>query len=225
MSCRSWCGCSPGRPTEAARSKTWKTPAGVTVPLRPELVLVSPGATSPLLALVAISRRVRAVGLRQVHGGPPPMPRLPDPAAQRRWCTPSARATSPTAGPPPPAPPPAPAPRSDPSTTTRHPPGRPTRRRASAGSAWVSAHPRSRPSPAACSHPLAPRSSAGLAASRSASPCSARQACRRRWPPARSWQWAWAGGWQATPAPQPSPRSAPAQGGGQPHRPAAAPRR
>jgi len=45
------------------------------------------------------------------------------------------------AGPHPPAPPPAPEPRSDPSTTTRHSPDRPARRRAPAASAQVSAHP------------------------------------------------------------------------------------
>jgi hypothetical protein len=45
---------------------------------------VSSGATPPLWASLRSAGRVGAVGLRQVHGGPPPAPGLPDPAAHRR---------------------------------------------------------------------------------------------------------------------------------------------
>jgi hypothetical protein len=85
----------------------------------------------------------------------------------------------------------------------------------------VSTHPRP-PSSAACSHPLALLGAAGLAASRLASPCAARPACRRRWLLRTLLrQWAWKGGQQAMPAPQRSPRPAAAQGGGQPPTPTA----
>jgi hypothetical protein len=122
------------------------------------------------------------------------------------------------ADPPLPAPPPGPEPPSGTSTMTRHPPGRPARRGGLAA-AWGPAHPRCCPSPSACSQPPLP-GSAGRAASRPASPCSARRTCR--WRRTRPRQWA--GGRQARPAPQRSPRSAPGQGGGRPHHPAAAPR-
>ena len=45
---------------------------------------MSSGATPPLWASLPSAGRVGAVGLRQVHGGPPPAPGLPDPAAHRR---------------------------------------------------------------------------------------------------------------------------------------------
>jgi hypothetical protein len=104
------------------------------------------------------------------------------------------------AGPLPPAPPPGPEPPSESSPTTRHPPGRPAPRRALAGSAWVPVYPRCRPSPAACSHPLALLGSARLAASRLASPCSARRACRRRRVAADPVAAGGVGGWAASQA-------------------------
>jgi hypothetical protein len=95
------------RPRQADRGGPLGDPEdarGVTVPLRPELVLVSTGTTLTPAGLVASSRRVRAVGLGQAHGDPHRCQACQTQRRSAAGCTPSAPATSPTGWPAPTSP-------------------------------------------------------------------------------------------------------------------------
>jgi len=168
-----------GRPRRPARRRPGRRPRSH----RAVAARAGPGEhrhyPTDLLAPVAISREGQGY---PTGSGPWRSPTHARPARPSGAPPPGARPAPVRpprpAGPLPPAPPPGPEPLSENSTTTRHRPGGPARRTALAGSAQVSAHPRCCPSSATCSRPLPLRGSAGPAASRLASPCSARRACR-----------------------------------------------
>lgn len=200
---------------------------GVAVPLRPELILVSTGATSSLLALVAISREGQGLsGCGRPLAVPHPRHACQTQRRTAAGWTPSTRATSPTGRPAP----------TSPTAWTRTavgsvdhdpPPSRPIGPPEDPGRFGSGVDPPPLPPLPRCVLPSAAPAGLGGAgrvpvrvavrcptgvpmAAVAAGPVVAGSVggCRR-----------------ATPAPQRSPRSAPAQAGGQPHRPAAAPRR
>jgi hypothetical protein len=196
---------------------------GVTVPLRPELVLVSTGTT--LTPCWPRCEQPEGQGCR-AGSGPwrsPPVPGLPDPAAQRCWVHAQRPCDLPDRL----------------ARSHRLDPNRPRRGRPRPATLQA-ARPPGGPWPVrlGCRFTLAAARPPLRAPIRW--PCWARRGWPRPdwhrraqpdghagvvgWRPTRSRQGAWAGGRQARPAPQRPPRSAPAQGGDQPRRPAAAPR-